>query len=165
MDDHRPKQDLKLHLEAVNKEHHLQELRIIIFCLSRCLSFVDRMQIDKLEYKKLSNEFWSNNLLEYKGKEHKKVPIKYLDGFWNNIGATDSISLLYMRNYKLITNVTLSKLFRFSISKLILHWASLFKIGARGISIEEIDQFLDEYYKQAEYNERTYNNINWDEYD
>lgn len=129
------------------------------------LSFVDRMQIDRLEYKKLSNEFWANHLLQYKGRDHKKVPIKYLDGFWNNIGATDSISLLYMRNYKLITNITLSKLFRFSISKLLLHWASLFKVGAKGTSIEDIDKFLDKHYKEAEYNERTYNNINWDEYD
>tara|TARA_B100000287_G_scaffold185324_1_gene175234 strand:- start:170 stop:895 length:726 start_codon:yes stop_codon:yes gene_type:complete len=116
------------------------------------LSFVDRVKIDKKKYNKLCNDFW-------KGKSIKKIPIKYLDGFWNNVGNTDSINLLYMRNYKLITDTTLTKIFRFCVSKLILHWSSLFKIGARGYTIEDIDEYLKKFYDRAEYNEKTFNDI------
>lgn len=114
------------------------------------LSFIDRIKFDKKEYLRISKDFFN-------GKPNKKIPIKHLDGFWNNIGATDSIGLLYMRNYKLITDNTLTKMFRFCITKLIFHWASLFKIGAKGNTLEGIDEFLDKYYKQAEYNEKTFN--------
>ena len=114
------------------------------------LSFIDKIKLNKIEYDKFCQDF-------FKDKIDKKVPIKHLDGFWNNVGTTDSINLLYMRNYKLINDNTLTKMFRFCVSKLILHWASLFKIGASGYTIEDIDKFLDKYYMAAKDNEKTFN--------
>lgn len=129
------------------------------------LSFVDNSKISHYEYLRNFEDYSENGSFYLKNKKHNKVPLKYLDGFWNNIGSTDSLQLLYLRVEDLVTNKVLLELFYFCVRKLVNHWGSLFKLGVKARTFEDVSLRVEEYKQRRDKNIELWNNIDWREVD
>jgi hypothetical protein len=152
--------------------HPSRDIRLQALALSNLirfdtfhLSFVDNSKLSNRDYILNSNQYTENGSFYLKNKKHNKIPIKYLDGFWNNSGGTDSLQLIYMRAEELVTNKDLLEIFYFCVRKLVNHWGSLFKLGLKGQSLEDIMKGVEIYRGRRDKNVELWNNIDWKEVD
>jgi hypothetical protein len=152
--------------------HPSRDIRLQALCLSNLirfdtfhLSFVDNSKISNREYTVNNEKYSQHGSFYLKNKQHKKIPIKYLDGFWNNSGGTDSLQLIYLRAEELVTDKDLLKLFYFCVNKLVNHWGSLFKLGIKASSLPDVMDRVEDYRQKRDKNIELWNNIDWGEVD
>jgi len=152
--------------------HPSRDIRLQAFAVSNLirfdtfhLSFIDNSKISYKEYLNNSLDYHENGSFFLKALNHKKIPLKYLDGFWNNIGSTDSLQLVYLRAEELVTDKIVLRLFYFCVRNLVNHWGSLFKLGLKGSTFEEVKENIEKYRQTRDRNVELWNNLDWSIHD